>query len=72
MSVYSYAEAAQQFDHLLDEAKSKHEVIIQRPNGDVFLLQLVNRHELKDSLPKLGLNLSRQEIVDCIREVRER
>ncbi len=72
MSVYSYADASQQFDHLLDEAKAKHDVRIQRPNGDVFLLRLVSRNELKDSLPKLGINLSRQEIVDYIREVRER
>ncbi len=72
MSVYSYTDAAQQFDHLLDEATSKHEVIIQRPNGDIFLLRLVSRSELKDSLPKLGINLSRQEIIECIREVRER
>jgi hypothetical protein len=72
MSVYSSTNAVQQFDHLLDEAKSKREVIIQRPNGDVFLLRLVSRNELKETLPKLGLNLSRQEIVDCIREVRER
>jgi len=72
MSVYSYTDASQQFDHLLDEAKSQREVIIQRPNGDLFLLRLVSRNELKDSLPKLGINLSRQEIVGYVREVRER
>ena len=72
MSIYNYADVSQQFDHLLDEAKAKHEVIIRYPNGDLFLLRLINKNELKDALPKLGVNLSREEIVDYIHEVRER
>ena len=72
MSIYNYGEASPQLNQLLDEAKAKHEVIIQRPNGDVFLLRLVTKNELRDSLPQLGVNLSRQEIMEYIREVRER
>ncbi len=72
MSLYSYADVSQDFEHLFDEAKAKREVIIQRSNGDRFLLRLVDRNKLKDALPNLGVNLSRKEIVDCIREVRER
>ena len=72
MSVYTDADARQQFEHLLDEAKDKKEVMIQRPNGDLFLLRLVTSNELKQSLPNLGIRLSRQEVVEYVREVRER
>jgi hypothetical protein len=72
MSVYTFADARQQFELLFDEAKANKEVIIQRPNGDRFLLRLVTSNELKQALPDLGINLSRQEIVEYIREVRER
>ncbi len=72
MSVYSYADVSQNFEHLLNEAKANREVIIQRSNGDRFLLRLVDRNQLENALPKLGVNLSREEIVDYIREVRER
>ena len=70
--LYTYTDAQQQFDTLFDEAKARHEVMIQRPDGDIFVLRLIKAHELKQRLPKLGVNLSRQEIVESIREVRER
>ncbi|MBF0413443.1 MAG: hypothetical protein HQK70_12135 [Desulfamplus sp.] len=76
MSVYSYAEASSlQFEQLLSEAKEEREVIIQSPNGDIFTLRLVSSNEKKilpKKVSKIGVNLSREEIVDYIREVRER
>ncbi len=72
MSLYTYIDARQHFDHLFDEAKEKREVMIQRPNGDLFLLRLVTTHNFRQRLPQLGVNLSRQEIIESIREVRER
>jgi hypothetical protein len=72
MTIYSYADASQHFDLVLEDAKTKHSVMIQRPNGDLFLLRPVKHHEFERSLPRLGINLSREEIVETIREVRER
>ena len=72
MSLYTYTVAYQQFDTLFDEAKARHEVMIQRPDGDLFVLRLVKAHGLRQSLPQLGIHLSRQDIVESIREVRER
>jgi hypothetical protein len=72
MSVYTYADARQQFDLLFDKAKANEDVIIQFPDGDVFLLRRITKDTLTSSLPKLGINLSRQEITEYIRETRER
>lgn len=72
MSLYTYSDARQRFDRLFDEAKEKKEAMIQRPNGDLFLLRLVTIPELTQRLPQLEVNLSRQEIVESIREVRKR
>ena len=72
MWLYTYTDARQHFDKLLDEAKARREVIIKSPNGDLFLLRLVSTQELKEILPDIGVNLSRQEILEYIREVRER
>lgn len=72
MSVYTTADARQHFDQLLTEARDNHEVIIETPEGDVFVLRRVLQTTLEASLPHLGLHLSRQEITDAIRETRER
>ncbi|MCI5149957.1 MAG: hypothetical protein D3916_11315 [Candidatus Electrothrix sp. MAN1_4] len=62
----------QHFDRLLTEAKDDQDVMIETPEGDVFVLQQITPATLEGSLPKLGIHLSRQEITDCIRETRER
>jgi hypothetical protein len=72
MSVYTAAAARQRFDQLLTEAGDDQEVMIETPEGDVFVLQRITHTTLEASLPKLGIHLSRQEITDCIRETRER
>ena len=72
MSVYTAATARQHFDRLLTEAKEDQDVMIETPEGDVFVLQRITHATLEASLPKLGIHLSRQEITDCIRETRER
>ena len=72
MSVYTTADARQHFDQLLFEAKEDHDVMIETPEGDVFVLRRITHTTLDASLPKLDIHLSRQEITDCIRETRER
>lgn len=72
MSVYTTADARQHFDRLLTEAREDRDVMIETPEGDVFVLRRMTRTTLDASLPKLGINLSRQEITECIRETRER
>lgn len=72
MSVYTYADARQHFDLLFTEAKADKEVLIESPEGDVFLLRRMTGDTLSSSLPRLGIHLSRQEITEYIRETRER
>jgi hypothetical protein len=72
MSVYTYADVQQHCERVFDDAKTSNDVMIQSPDGDVFLLRLVTTHHRTSSLPHLDIHLSRQEIVDYIREARER
>ena len=72
MSVYTYADARQHFDLLFAEARADKDVIIESPEGEVFLLRRMTNDSLSSSLPHLGIHLSRQEITDYIRETRER
>lgn len=72
MSVYTPADARQHFEQLLTEARADREVMIETPEGDVFLLQRITQSTLDASLPAPGIHLSRQEITECIRETRER
>ena len=72
MSVYTYIEAHQQLDRLFDEAKASREVLIKSPTGDLFSLELVRKTNLQNTLPHLGVNLSREEILSYLQEIRER
>lgn len=72
MSVYQYAEAYQHFADLFLAAKQHQEVFIQSPQGDLFTLQHVRDDDHQPVLPDLGIHLSRQEILQYIRESRER
>lgn len=72
MSVYTPADARQHFDQLLTEAREDHDVMIETPDGDVFVLRRMTHTTFDASLPHLGIHLSRQEITDYIRETRER
>ena len=72
MSVYQYTEAYQYFADLFLEAKQHQEVLIQSPQGELFILQRVIQEERQHPLPELGIHLSRQEILKYIRESRER
>lgn len=72
MSVYTTADARQHFEQLLSEARNDLDVMIETPEGDVFVLRRITHSTLDAALPKLGTHLSRQEITDCIRETRER
>jgi hypothetical protein len=72
MSVYSYAEACQNFAKLLNEAKNSNDVIIKTNSGELFNLQLISKKNLLNNLTNANIGLSREEILSYIKEIRER
>ncbi len=72
MPVYTYIDACQNLDRLMDEARQRSEVIIKTRNGDLFTLRFVPKKKLLSDLPDNDIALTRDEIISYIREVRER
>jgi len=72
MPVYTYIDACQNLDKLMDEARQRSEVIIKTRNGDLFTLRFVPKKKMLSDLPDNDIALTRDEIISYIREVRER
>jgi antitoxin Phd len=72
MNTYTYSEARQKLALLLDKAKKEGTVIIKRKDGSKFELKSIK--EKKSPLDVKGINakLKRTEILEILREVRER
>ena len=72
MKEYTYSEARQKLSAVLDEAKREGAVRIRRRDGQVFVLK--SEHVVRSPLDVNGLNLniSREEIVEYIREGRRK
>lgn len=72
MKVYTYSKAREKLADILEESK-KEEVIIRRRKGDTFTImpKLPTRRSPFDVVG-LRKKISRQEIIEAIRESRER
>lgn len=70
--IYTYDEANRNLSMLLDKAKNDQDVFIQKENGEIFAIRFFFKKGKTYNLPDTNLDLSRYEIVSCIREVRER
>lgn len=72
MQVFTYSEARQKFSEVLEQADSTGKVLIRRKDGRTY--SLVPERETSSPLdvPSVKANISTQEIVDIIREGRER
>ncbi len=72
MITYTYSEARQNLATLLDNAKKEGEILIKRKDGSSFIVRPI--HSSKSPLDVTGINvqLSSEEIVSSIREIRER
>jgi PHD/YefM family antitoxin component YafN of YafNO toxin-antitoxin module len=72
MKIYTYSEARQKLADILEESKAD-EVIIRRRKGDMF--SIVPKSPLRRSpfdVRGLSKNITRKEILEAIRESRER
>ncbi|MGB1128380.1 MAG: type II toxin-antitoxin system Phd/YefM family antitoxin, partial [Opitutales bacterium] len=72
MKLYTYSDARQQFASVLDTASREGKVLIRRRDGRLF--SIVPERPVKSPLDVEGIptDLKREEILDVLRESRER
>ena len=73
MKVYTYSEAREKLSSILEESKTE-EVIIRRRSGDTYAIVPRPTRPGRSPFDVLGLkkSITRQEILEAIRESRER
>jgi len=73
VKIYTYSEAREKLASILEESKTE-EVYIRRRKGDMFAIVPESGRPRRSpfDVPGLGKKVSRQEILEAIREARER
>jgi hypothetical protein len=73
MKVYTYSEAREKLSSILEESKTE-EVIIKRRKGDMYAIvpQSSRPRRSPFDVPGLSKSVTSQEILEAIRESRER
>ena len=72
MQVYTYSEARQKLAIVLEQAENSGKVLIRRKDGRTFALTPEKIASSPLDIPSINMNITSQEIVDIIREGRER
>ena len=72
MQVYTYSEARQKLAEVLEQAESTGKVVIRRRDGRTFALVPEKIPSSPLDVPSVKADISTQEIVEIIREGRER
>ncbi|MBC8413488.1 MAG: type II toxin-antitoxin system Phd/YefM family antitoxin [Nitrospira sp.] len=72
MTTYTFSEARQKLSSVLEQAKDHGEVLIKRKDGSLFVVKPVSSKRSPLDVSGVNINLKADEIVDIIREVRER
>ncbi len=72
MIIYTFSEARQNFSTVLERARAEGKVLIKRKDGSVFEIHPVSKNKSPINVIGIDLKLSANEIVDIVREVRER
>ena len=71
MKVYSYSEARQRFSEVLNIARNE-EVIIKRRGGETFSILYRKSSKSPFDITGIETGASTQDIIDAVRESRER
>ncbi|MBS3977493.1 MAG: type II toxin-antitoxin system Phd/YefM family antitoxin [Syntrophomonadaceae bacterium] len=72
MKIYTYSQAREKLAEILEESKNE-EVIIRRRKGDMFtILPKTSSHRSPFDVAGLNKKITRKEILEAIRESRER
>jgi hypothetical protein len=72
MQVYTYSEARQKLAFVLEQAEDTGKVLIKRKDGRTFALVPERNAQSPLNVPSIKANITTQEIVDIIRDGRER
>jgi antitoxin Phd len=72
MEVYTYSEARQKLAMVLEKAESTGKVLIRRKDGRTFALVPEIAAPSPLDVPTIKVDISTQEVVDTVREGRER
>ncbi len=72
MTVYTFSEARQNFASILEKAKIEGKVLIKRKDGSVFAIQPVPKKLSPLDVEGIDIGMTSSEIVDILREIRER
>ena len=72
MVKYTFSQARQNFASVLNRAQNEGEVIIQRKDGSSFVIKPYKINNSPFNVKGINLEISSDEILDIIRESRER
>ena len=72
MTTYTFSEARQKLSSVLEQARTQGKVLIKRKDGSTFIVKPVSSNRSPLDVAGVNLNLSAKEIVDIVREIRER
>ncbi len=72
MTTYTYSEARQNFAAVLDKAKKEGKVLIKKRDGSSFILSPLPLAESPLNVRGINIDLTSQEIIDVLKEVRRR
>lgn len=72
MTIYTYSEARQNFASVLDKARKVGEVLVKRKDGTVFIIKPITKNDSPLDVQGVDVNLSKNEIIDLLHEVRKR
>ncbi|MBD3340937.1 MAG: type II toxin-antitoxin system Phd/YefM family antitoxin [Candidatus Lokiarchaeota archaeon] len=72
MIIFSYSQARQNLSSLLNKAKEEGEVMIKRKDGSTFILKSVSAQCSPLDVEGIDTGITRDEIVDIQREIRNR
>ena len=72
MTVFTDHEAKQKLESVLDQARAQGEVRIVCADGREFVVRPASQKDSPLAVPGVKANLSKDDIVQAVREVRER
>ena len=72
MQTYTYSEARQKLAFLLDKAKTDGSVLIKRKDGSLFEIKARSVKKSPLDVKGINVNIDKNEILDILKEIRER
>ena len=72
MTTYTYSEARQNFAAVLEKAKKEGKVLIKKRDGSWFILSPLPMNKSPLDVKGINADISSEEIIDILKEVRAR